>query len=93
MPLSLDVEDGDYILAASTFFDNTVEGQVYDDSENNGVSGVTRETIGFAEVTALGDDCLIESYRHDVTADETRAISINKWDGAPPTASPALALW
>jgi hypothetical protein len=84
MPLSLDVEDGDYILAASTFFDNTVEGQVYDDSENNGVSGVTRETIGFAEVTALGDACLIESYRHDVTADETRAISINKWDGAAP---------
>jgi hypothetical protein len=28
MPLSLDVEDGDYILAAASFFDNTVDGDV-----------------------------------------------------------------
>jgi hypothetical protein len=78
MPLSLDVEDGDYILAAATFFDNTVEGQVT-------ATGVTREaTDGFAGVTSSGDDCLVESYRHDVTANETRSISIDKSTGTPP---------
>jgi hypothetical protein len=78
MPLSLAVQNGDYILAAATFFDNTVEGQVT-------ATGVTREaTDGFAGVTSSGDDCLVESYRHDVTANETRSISIDKSTGTPP---------
>jgi hypothetical protein len=78
MPLSLDVEDGDYILAAATFFDNTTDGDVTP-------TNVTRETSnGFAEVTASGDDCLIESYRHDVTTTETRVISIDKDTGTVP---------
>jgi hypothetical protein len=82
MTIDLAVQDGDYILAAATFQNNT---ELADVSPTN----ITTED---SAANTNGGNNLALSYRHDATTTETRTITIDHTGAAPPSRQSAAAV-